>query len=120
MSQNPQVIVPPSTAPAIAGPDLTYPELTLDDLLDGLIEECAEIIQAASKCKRFGFYRAYRSYGRNDEQLMTELGDLAGIVERLPIDRNTMRIAAAEKIRNMQNHKKALLYEQALEKGAHP
>lgn len=37
-------------------------EKTQDELLDLLIEECAEVIQAATKAKRFGSNRCWPGY----------------------------------------------------------
>ncbi len=43
--------------------------LTRDELLTILIEECSEIIKAATKCQRFGFDRYYPGYGINQDVL---------------------------------------------------
>jgi NTP pyrophosphatase (non-canonical NTP hydrolase) len=67
--------------------------LTRNDLLILLIEECSEVIQAATKCQRFGFESDHGTgYGRNDEVLAQEIGDLLGIVDALPL--NTAIIGA--------------------------
>lgn len=58
--------------------------LTRDDLLTLLIEECAEVIHATTKCQRFGFSSNHiAEYGRNDIKLSSEVGDLAGIFAAL-------------------------------------
>lgn len=55
--------------------------LTRDELLDLLIEECAEVIQAATKCKRFGFESGHATgYGRNDIALAKEMGNLYAVL----------------------------------------
>jgi len=54
----------------------------LRDTLDLLTEECAEIIQAASKANRFGLTDAY-SGETNRQKLETEIGDLLCLVSIL-------------------------------------
>lgn len=106
-------VVVPAWSERVGSAELSYPELTLGDFLDCLVEECAEIIQAAQKCRRFGFTRTFAGYGRNDMFLAAEIGDLRGIVARLPLNESRIQIAADEKIRNIANHKKARLKELA-------
>lgn len=49
-----------------------------------LQEECAEVIQAISKCQRFGFYEIKPGTTKtNIEQLQEELGDVMAMVELL-------------------------------------
>ena len=60
--------------------------LATDELLVILMEECAEVIQAASKCLRFGYKRDQPEYGQNDKVLSGEIGDLLGIIDALPLD----------------------------------
>lgn len=58
--------------------------LTRDELLVVLIEECAEVVKASTKCLRFGFRRnGPGDYGRNDLVLSEEIGDLFGIIDGL-------------------------------------
>lgn len=64
---------------------------TIDDNLIYLTEECAEVIQAATKCIRFGFFNGYPGYGWNNEILSAEIGDLLGVIDLLPIDGNIVR-----------------------------
>lgn len=62
-------------------------ELTRDDLLVLLIEECSEVIQAATKCQRFGFdVDSGVGYGRNDLHLAREAGELVAIADALKLD----------------------------------
>lgn len=60
-------------------------ELTLGELLILLMEECAEVSQAASKCLRFGYdTKGPHGYGINRKVLASEIGDLLGVVDSLP------------------------------------
>lgn len=63
-------------------------ELTRDERLVLLIEECGEVIQAATKCLRFGFDRDQPGYGVNSAVLAAEVGDLLGVVDALPLNRD--------------------------------
>lgn len=61
-------------------------KLTQDDLLILLIEECGEVIQAATKCLRFGFDVDHDiGYGRNSDVLASECGDLQAVMDELPL-----------------------------------
>lgn len=51
----------------------------LHEILDLLIEECSEVIQAASKVKRFGERDCYNDEP-NNIKLFKELGDLLALV----------------------------------------
>lgn len=76
--------------------------LTRNDLLIGLIEECGEVIQAATKCLRFGFDSDHDiGYGRNDHRLAFEIGDVLGIIEALPLNRELVDSCAATKVRRL-------------------
>lgn len=57
--------------------------LTLDDLLILATEESAEIIQAATKCQRFGWETNFPPYGINREVLAKEIGELLAIADAL-------------------------------------
>lgn len=59
--------------------------LTRDETLVLLIEECGEVIQAATKCLRFGWSRAQPEYGVNHEVLAAEVGDLLGVMRALEL-----------------------------------
>jgi hypothetical protein len=72
--------------------------LTLDDKLVLLIEECSEIIKAATKCLRFGYTRNQPGYGINDEVLAQEIGDLLGVVDALPLDQDLIKMCRDRKI----------------------
>lgn len=53
------------------------------EILDCLIEECAEVIQRATKMKRFGVAEIQPGQDfSNLERLSQELGDLQAVVER--------------------------------------
>lgn len=61
--------------------------LTREDLLILLIEECGEVIQAATKCLRFGYDVDHGTgYGNNKEQLAKELGELTRVRDELEVD----------------------------------
>ena len=52
-------------------------QLTRDELLILLIEECGEVIRAATKCLRFGWDVDHGvEYGNNRDQLAKEMGEL--------------------------------------------
>ena len=75
--------------------------LTIDDLLICLVEECSEVIHAATKCLRFGFDRTHPGYGHNREVLAREVGDLLGVIDELPLTLETItqnRIGKLKKI----------------------
>lgn len=61
-------------------------ELTREEMLVVILEECGETIQAITKCLRFGWGRDYPGYGVNYEELAKELGDLMGMIDALPFD----------------------------------
>ena len=65
----------------------------IEELLVILQEECAEVIQAASKCRRFGIDNMYtKGSGTQRENLTKELGDLLCMIE-LCIDRGIVEKA---------------------------
>lgn len=80
--------------------------LTTDELLVVLMEECAEVIKAASKCLRFGYTRNHPSYGDNDKVLSSEVGDLLGVVMALPLDSDLIVEHRDSKMRRMLEAKK--------------
>lgn len=63
---------------------------TKEDWLICLVEECGEVIQAATKCLRYTWDYDYPGYGINHEVLAKEIGDLLGIIEVLPLDKKIM------------------------------
>lgn len=86
--------------------ELTDPHLTIGDLLDCLVEECAEVIQAAQKCKRFGWDRVYPGYGSNMEILSSEVGDLYAILDAIPLHRGEVKEKRDGKLRKIAKHKR--------------
>jgi NTP pyrophosphatase (non-canonical NTP hydrolase) len=52
-------------------------------LLDKLMEELCEVGYAASKCKQYGMDLFYPDYGRNNDKLAQEVGDLLGVIDQL-------------------------------------
>jgi NTP pyrophosphatase (non-canonical NTP hydrolase) len=64
--------------------------LTRDELLVLLIEECGEVIQAATKCLRFGFDVDHGTgYGNNRDALAKEMGELTAVRDELELDYGT-------------------------------
>lgn len=56
----------------------------VQEILDILQEECAEVIQNISKCRRFGLENVYlKGDGTQREQLVQEIGDMLLLVELL-------------------------------------
>jgi NTP pyrophosphatase (non-canonical NTP hydrolase) len=55
----------------------------IPEILDILQEECAEVIQAISKCRRFGMENEYKEGGTQREHLIQELGDVTLLIELL-------------------------------------
>ena len=56
----------------------------VEEILDILQEECAEVIQAISKCRRFGMENTYsKGTGTQREHLVQELGDVTLLIELL-------------------------------------
>ena len=56
----------------------------INEILDILQEECAEVIQAVSKCRRFGIEEVHLKSGRTQrEELVQELGDVTLLIELL-------------------------------------
>ena len=56
----------------------------IQEILDILQEECAEVIQNISKCRRFGMENVYlKGIGTQREQLVQEIGDVLLLVELL-------------------------------------
>ena len=56
------------------------------EVLDILQEECAEVIQNISKCRRFGIDNVYlNGQGTQRENLAKEIGDVLAMIELLEI-----------------------------------
>ena len=61
-----------------------------------LQEECAEVIQIVSKCRRFGIDELHLKEGiKNRELLNEEIGDILAIVDYL-IDQNVITVGELE------------------------
>jgi NTP pyrophosphatase (non-canonical NTP hydrolase) len=65
--------------------------LSREQILVLLIEECGEVVQAATKCLRFGWDREQPDYGVNHEVLAKEIGDLLGAADALPLNNDLVR-----------------------------
>lgn len=60
----------------------------VQEILDILQEECAEVIQNISKCRRFGMENVYlKGEGTQREQLVQEIGDMLLLIELLQAHR---------------------------------
>ena len=57
--------------------------LKVNEILDILQEECAEVIVAISKIRRFGIDNSYKDGGTQREHLVQELGDVTLLIELL-------------------------------------
>lgn len=79
-------------------------KLSREELLILLIEECGEVIQAATKCLRFGFDSDHRvnGYGRNDHALSRELGEVAAVCDALRLDRDIAEQSFKTKIQRAE------------------
>lgn len=56
----------------------------INEILDILQEECAEVIQAISKCRRFGIDNVHEKSGKTQrEALVQEIGDVSLLIELL-------------------------------------
>ena len=79
---------------------LIVPHTKVNEILDILQEECAEVIQAISKCRRFGMENEYiNGTGTQREHLIQELGDVRMLIELLHAHRlfTEQEIKAAER-----------------------
>lgn len=76
--------------------------LSREESLILLIEECGEVIQAATKCLRFGFDRNQPGYGVNHEVLAQEVGDLIGVVDSLCLNDVTINYFRKRKMRKAE------------------
>lgn len=88
---------------------------TTEYLLSCLIEECAEVIQRATKAQRFGLDEVQPEQSlTNQERLAAELADLTGTIEllkdkgiRLPISDNAIE-AKIEKVKKFMDYSREL------------
>lgn len=77
--------------------------LTREDKLILLIEECGEVIQAATKCLRFGYDSNHiPEYGRNDVVLSEEIGDLLAVVDSLDLQDAAVQSTRTAKMRKAE------------------
>jgi NTP pyrophosphatase (non-canonical NTP hydrolase) len=78
-------------------------EMTREEILVVLIEECGEVIQAATKCLRFGWDRDHPLYGVNHEVLAQELGDVLGVADALNLRQDLVTNARRFKMAKVLN-----------------
>lgn len=74
----------------------------IQEILDILQEECAEVIQNVSKCRRFGLDNEYlKGSGTQREQLAKEIGDVLAMIdllkERGVVDQTELDLAKRNK-----------------------
>ena len=55
----------------------------VNEIFDILQEECAEVVVAISKIRRFGIDNSYKDGGTQREHLVQELGDVTLLIELL-------------------------------------
>ena len=78
------------------------PSTKVNEILDILQEECAEVIQAISKCRRFGLDTEYANgTGTQREHLVQELGDVSLLIELL----HAHQLFTQEELLAAQRHK---------------
>ena len=85
-----------------------------EEALGILQEECAEVIQEVSKCRRFGLDSVhYKSGVKHSTQLEMEVGDVLAMVDILVeqgiLDRDGLETAAENK--KIKLHKWSKIYE---------
>jgi NTP pyrophosphatase (non-canonical NTP hydrolase) len=73
-----------------------------EHLLVILMEECAEVAQAASKALRFGLHHDEPGYGNNRERIRQEYSDLCALADMLGLVRDQNLIDA--KIAKVEAH----------------
>lgn len=72
-----------------------------------VVEECGEVIQAATKIMRFGLVGSYDDGRSNITVLTTEVGDLLACIDRLDLDHAELikaKIAKQNKIRQLEQY----------------
>jgi NTP pyrophosphatase (non-canonical NTP hydrolase) len=85
-------------------PNLSPPEI---ERLDLLVEECSEVIKAAQKIKRFGYWSTHGgSHPPNIDMLMEELGDLLATITMMErggeVSREQIEVARQNKLHRMR------------------
>lgn len=80
--------------------------MTNDEIFSILQEECAEVIQAVSKCRRFGMDTNYAGMGTNRQLLEAELGDVLAMIDLLikheEVNRPLIEIAKMNKMEKLR------------------
>ena len=67
-----------------------------EEILNIAQEECAEVIQAISKCRRFGIDETHLKAGKsNREHLSEEVGDLLAMIQ-LMVDNGVVTVGDIE------------------------
>lgn len=80
--------------------------LSIDEKLIHLSEEAAEVIQAASKCLRFGYDIDHGTgYGNNRKMLSKEIGDLLALVDALDLDWDEVESTRKSKMTKILKYK---------------
>jgi NTP pyrophosphatase (non-canonical NTP hydrolase) len=83
----------------------------VQEILDILQEECAEVIQNISKCRRFGLENVYlNGSGTQREQLAKEIGDVLAMIDLLKehgvIEQSELELAKRNKFVKLQKWSK--------------
>lgn len=74
----------------------------MEETLIILSEECAEVIQAVSKCQRFGMDGKYPGQNKtNKQRLEEEIGDVMALIEILL----NINMVSSNSIENAKNEK---------------
>ena len=80
--------------------------MTNDEIFSILQEECAEVIQAISKCRRFGMDTNYAHRGTNRQLLEAELGDVLAMIDLLikndEVNKSVLEIAKINKMEKLR------------------
>lgn len=89
---------------------------TIQEILDILQEECAEVIVEVSKCRRFGINsQHYKTQVLHKEMLQQELGDVVAMIKLLVdegvISADGLEAAAERKIEKL--HKWSNIFRKA-------
>lgn len=78
----------------------------LEEVMTITQEECAEVIQAISKCRRFGLGNSHKSGKTQRENLTEEVGDLYCMLELLcehaDLDKQAVASAAHNKCEKLK------------------
>lgn len=87
--------------------DVSYMDAKIQEILDILQEECAEVIVEVSKCRRFGLEsRHYKTNVIHKEMLEREIADVLTMVDLLIdrgiIDQEKIKAAKEEKTNKLK------------------